>query len=1416
MSVPNPNAKPPWNRDADKFYFGYNTGIARFKKYSAEYDEFLCKFKSTIFDGFLQMPIRYTLASIKVKPGRHTDEYLQTVLDVFSQFQAKKLEKLRIKIEKDRKELPVYQFEKDIVEAVKTNQVILIAADTGAGKSTQVPQYLMAAGFNNIACTQPRRIACYSLAKRVSYESLNQYGSEVAYQVRFDGTKTEHTRVLFLTEASDFLLGILKGILNYRQDIRLVLMSATINAQLFSDYFNAPVIEIPGRMFPVTIEYCEVEEEDTALTDESLLKERREGEKQSIASRGKKIQAGMQSGSYPNQGPYLKIMEKIDQLVPSTERGDLLIFVSGMNEIGILSEELRSYATYTRRWIILELHSALSVLEQEKAFDIAPEGVRKCIISTNIAETSVTIDGIRFIIDSGKVKEIGHDHLIGISKLSEFWISQSSAKQRSGRAGRTGPGKVYYLSLYCYRFYSKKEYEGMNDFPIPEILRMPLDSIILEIKSFGLGDPREFDFIERPSEVNIAASLEKLHNLGCIDWNENITDLGRVLAALPVDAVLGKMLVLGTISELLGPVVAIAAVLSVQSPFTRVSESENRISEKRRNFHSTHGDPFTLMNLFSGWLESKSDKDVQSRKWCKQRGVEEQRMYEIVKLKNQFEKMLDSYTGSTKKLKLQDDEQLSEEDNKMLSRLSGMPNYQRKFQKRMLEKRKRETITSTRKFLKLDENTVVKSDGDDDDESEGNTLATLHKKRMQKEVLCYLQLLETTKPYLMNVMRIPALPMALLFANQVDITSDFLHLIVDEWLDIEFTSKEDSMRMLELGNWLRYGWLTVVNRKLEVATMAPSFGGLGTRMDFDKNDTDEPSDAKQTIKDVIQLESLGHIPETISEMRQCWHRFAQTGLSSDGPIEDEDVMNRLVELVDTDVDYTCKKLKMSHISDLFGYDPYNGEARVKNVVHVTPNFKYYVRVEDIPKGRKGYALPRVVKQPFMLALNEKTVSSKKQVDVLPSTEETPNDTLRKPFECSICSKDLLLTTKMPKESCDCRQNAIVHESRGPPDDQMNFYSTTNSTTHRDWLPTLATKFNLHLSTKPLPEKLSDPLPPKSRKQQTGYSKNCISFVQYDPEVDETDTKFSELAFITDYDSTYKTPKRPTSENFGKSEFVTQEILDSGFTTIPKFSVIEQGKNYEKPPSEMKSQFNRKDCLKGSDFSKLNIAPCSSAFTNDVEHIHQFGFSNSSPFEKEPIKTVPNTISGYPTLMKADGYTNSVRQGLIASQPMPDLLLNEDIERKVMRSDPQRWLAAHDNGKSTSSQYHCDLQPMKKTLALHNPEVKVGNKQNTGSIRNNHPYKETFESNPTDRFLSESSDRFAPIKKDTSIRVDCNMIPRSGFTLCNKFQYNYPILDDGTAGPGLDETVSKYQTAKIKNIYAPKPTGIRHPRVVGRT
>jgi HrpA-like RNA helicase len=194
-------------------------------------------------------------------------------------------------------------------------------------------------------------------------------------------------------------------------------------------------MKVPGRMFPVKIEYMPTHlNEDRNVVDPKLYQERLEA----------KIPYSIPAGktSKPNPEPYLKIMRLIDQMHSPDERGDLLVFLSGLNEISTIADSLKEYAGFTRRWIILSLHSSLSIEDQEKVFDYAPEGVRKCILSTNIAETSVTIDGIRFIIDSGKVKEMAHDPRTGMSKLSEFWVSKSSAKQRAGRAGRTGPGMV--------------------------------------------------------------------------------------------------------------------------------------------------------------------------------------------------------------------------------------------------------------------------------------------------------------------------------------------------------------------------------------------------------------------------------------------------------------------------------------------------------------------------------------------------------------------------------------------------------------------------------------------------------------------------------------------------------------------------------------------------------------------------------------------------------------------------------------------------------------------------------------------------------------------------------------------------------------------------------------------------------------
>ncbi|KAI9351975.1 P-loop containing nucleoside triphosphate hydrolase protein [Obelidium mucronatum] len=406
----------PWPRTVDRAFFGRDaTHPAGFKRHSAEYADFA---------GFYA---KYR-ARTPTPPADET-EFARTALRLFSDFQARRLRLTREKMAKDRAGLPIAPFEQQLVALVQANRVVLIAAQTGAGKSTQVPQFLLAAGFDKIACTQPRRIACFSLARRVSQESLDalRYGSDVAYQVRFEGTKTQNTKILFLTEGlllrqfaqdnslsaynliivdevherhvtGDFLLGVLKRILEIRQDLRIVLMSATINATLFANYFNAPVIEIPGRMYPVKVEYLPIEpEEDRNLVDERLVKDR---EKSGVVV---SIQA--KPGKMKHE-PYLKILERIDQVVPAHERGDLLIFLSGMNEITTLADELRNYASFTRRWIILKLHSSLSVQEQEKVFDVAPPGLRKCILSTNIAETSVTIDGVRFIIDSGTAQRL--------------------------------------------------------------------------------------------------------------------------------------------------------------------------------------------------------------------------------------------------------------------------------------------------------------------------------------------------------------------------------------------------------------------------------------------------------------------------------------------------------------------------------------------------------------------------------------------------------------------------------------------------------------------------------------------------------------------------------------------------------------------------------------------------------------------------------------------------------------------------------------------------------------------------------------------------------------------------------------------------------------------------------------------------
>ena len=562
-------------------------------------------------------------------------EEFQKILALFVDFlQKEKFIKL-CKLRKSQANLPIAEYRLSILQAIENNQVVILAGDTGCGKSTQVPQYLLQAGYSNIACTQPRRIACIALSKRVGFETLNEYGSEIGYQIRFEKQKTDKTRVLFLTEGlllrqisadpslsgynvivldevherhlhGDFLLGAVRCLMLQRPELKVILMSATININLFKDYFNgeAPVVQVPGRLYPIKLQYRPIPAIEQTTKTNKL-----------------------------NPAPYVRILQLIDSKYPENERGDVLMFLSGIKEITTVADACREYSEKNGKWIILTLHSTLSLSEQDKVFDYAPEGVRKCIISTNIAETSITIDGVRFVVDSGKVKEMQFDSVCKMKRLKEFWTSQASAEQRKGRAGRTGPG-------VCFRLFEEKEFDAMAPYSTPEIHRVPLDETVLQLVAMGLPDARKFPFLESPSPESLENSIMVLKEVGAMNVDESLTVTGEMLANLPVDVNIGKMLIMGTLFHQVDSVLSLAAALSVQSPFTNNAYKDEDCIAARKNMDSDHGDPITLLNAYKEWLEIKVDNRENSKRWCKKRGLEEQRFYEMTKLREQFKELL--------------------------------------------------------------------------------------------------------------------------------------------------------------------------------------------------------------------------------------------------------------------------------------------------------------------------------------------------------------------------------------------------------------------------------------------------------------------------------------------------------------------------------------------------------------------------------------------------------------------------------------------------------------------------------------------------------------------------------------------------------------------------------------------------------
>ncbi|KAK3547974.1 hypothetical protein QTP70_001635 [Hemibagrus guttatus] len=663
----------------------------------------------------------------------------------------------------------------------------------------------------------------------------------VSYQIRFESRRTSITKLLFLTEGlllrqiqhdpvlpqynvvivdevherhlhCDFLLGVLHSLLHQRPDLRLVLMSATINIKLFSSYFNnAPVLQVPGRLFPIQVIYQPIPQKEQVSHLEKL-----------------------------DPRPYLRVLQAIDQRYPPEERGDLLIFLSGIAEISTIMEACQTYAAHTSRWIVLPLHSTLSLTQQDKVFDIAPSGLRKCIIATNIAETSVTIDGVRFVVDSGKVKEMTFDPKAKMQRLQEYWISRASSEQRKGRAGRTGPG-------VCYRLYAESDYEAFAPYPIPEIHRVALDMLVLQMKSMGLGDPCSFNFIDPPAAFSIQTSVSYLKEQGALNAQGELTPIGNLLAKLPVDVVIGKMLVLGSLFNLVEPVLTVAAALSVQSPFLRSTQHNPDCATACQTLQSDLGDPFTLLSTFNAWVQVKGDSGGGSKKWCKRRGLEEQRLYEIANLRKQFKDLLRSHG-------LVEPESYYVAENQAQRR-------KRLTEKQRLHQLKREhelTENSRRKVLHLEKGLEQGLSSDSDEEAAGSSkkdkdsaaqdldiqvfhtcnkqgvvihptsvfasnLDLLHIPQYESsaegqsnghQLLAFVTLLETNKPYLSNCVRVPALQVLLLVANSVDSNADCTRLVVDGWLELVISDNVSALKVLSSALNMRDKWDSLLQAKL--------------------------------------------------------------------------------------------------------------------------------------------------------------------------------------------------------------------------------------------------------------------------------------------------------------------------------------------------------------------------------------------------------------------------------------------------------------------------------------------------------------------------------------------------------------------------------------------------------------------------
>lgn len=537
-----------------------------------------------------------------------------------------------------RESLPAYSVKSELVQTIRENQVTIVIGETGSGKTTQLPQYLYDGGFCSdgrlIACTQPRRVAAMSVAKRVALEMGVNVGKEVGYSIRFEDETSDDTRIKFMTDGillrealldpaldrysciiideaherslnTEVILGLLKRLLAQRRDLKVIVTSATMNATKFSSFFGgSPQFTIPGRTFPVQLIYSKNPVEDYV---------------EAAVMQAVRIHASTEADS-----------------------GDILIFMTGQEDVEVTSTVIKERLTevYAKSMgisrfgeiddvKIFTVYSALPGDIQNEIFHTLPGKKRKIVVATNIAETSLTIDGVRYVIDCGYSKLKVYNPRIGLDSLVVSPISMANANQRSGRAGRTAPGTAYRL------YTEANALEDMYAQAIPEIQRTNLSNIVLLLKSLGIDEVAQFPFVDPPPLQTLMASLNELFFIGALDKHGKLTTLGTQMAKFPLQPSLCKILLSAAQNGCSEEMLTIVSMLSVPQIFYRPKERQKESDVARSRFFVPESDHLTLLNVYSQWKGNRY-----SHRWCSKHFINSKSLQRAREIRDQLLKIM--------------------------------------------------------------------------------------------------------------------------------------------------------------------------------------------------------------------------------------------------------------------------------------------------------------------------------------------------------------------------------------------------------------------------------------------------------------------------------------------------------------------------------------------------------------------------------------------------------------------------------------------------------------------------------------------------------------------------------------------------------------------------------------------------------